>query len=406
MSKIALNETVLKNVRLWGVPGAAPTDLVIRDGLIASVSATELPGDDCGGRLLMPGFVEPHVHLDKTLSLGTDGLENESGTLDEAIEHWLVSEPLRDRTDFEHRAEAALRLASSRGVTALRTHINVSSLSMVPLEALLTVRERWRGRIEVQLVALGLPGSPAEDAAYAEALHMGVDVIGGSPNHAPDAHAAIRSAFRLAEQFDRPIDLHIDENEDLASRCLESVAEHTLASGLGARVSADHCCSLAYMDVADRQRIIRKVARSGLNIVSLPAVNLLLQGKGEPSARGVVPIRSLLAAGVNVALGSDNVRDPFNPLGHYDPLWQANLAVHAALLARPQERHAALEMITTRAAKVFGLPAYGLEVGSPADLVLLDASSAEEALSEIPPRLRVYKAGRLVFRQEVNRTWT
>ena len=406
MTETVLNETVLKNVRLWNVPGAAPTDLVMRDGLIAGVGATPLPGDDCGGRLLMPGFVEPHVHLDKTLSLGADDLENESGTLAEAIERWHTSEPLRDRADFERRAEGALRLALSRGVTALRTHVNVSSASTVPLEALLAVRERWRGRMDVQLVALGLPGSPAEDAAYREALRLGVDVIGGSPSHAPDAHAAIRSAFRLAEEFGRPIDLHIDENEDPTSRCLESVAEYTLASGLGARVSADHCCSLAYMDAADRARIIGKVARSGMNIVSLPAVNLLLQGKGEPSARGVVPIRALLAAGVNVALGSDNVRDPFNPLGHYDPLWQANLAVHAALLARPQERHAALEMVTTRAAKVLGLPAYGLEAGSPADLVLLDAYSAEEALSEIPPRLRVYKAGRLVFRQEVSRTWT
>ncbi|WP_425144974.1 amidohydrolase family protein [Deinococcus sp.] len=399
-------ETVLKNVRLWSASEAAPTDLIIRDGLISGIGPTELPGEDLGGRLLMPGFVEPHVHLDKTLSLGADGLENESGTLGEAIERWHLSEPLRDRADFERRADAALSLALSRGVTSLRTHINVSSLSPVALEAALAVRERWRNRMTVQIVALGLPGSPAEDAAYAEALRLGVDVIGGSPNHAPDPAAAIRSAFRLAEQFDRPIDLHIDENEDPASRYLESIAELTLASGLGSRVSADHCCSLAYMDAAEQARIIGKVASSGMNIVSLPAVNLLLQGKGQPSARGVVPIRALLAAGVNVALGSDNVRDPFNPLGHYDPLWQANLAVHAALLARPPERQAALEMITGRSAQVFGLPQYGLHVGHPADLLLLDAHSAAEALSEIAPRLRVYKAGRVVFRQEISRTWT
>ena len=143
----------------------------------------------------MPGFVEPHVHLDKTLSLESGELENHSGTLSEAIERWNVSEPGRDHSDFERRADDALRRALSRGVTALRTHVNVSSRNMLPVEALLAVRERWRGRIDVQLVALGLPGSPAEDAAYAEALRLGVDIIGGSPNHAPDPHAAIRSAF-------------------------------------------------------------------------------------------------------------------------------------------------------------------------------------------------------------------
>ena len=163
----------------------------------------------------MPGFVEPHVHLDKTLSLESGELENHSGTLSEAIERWNVSEPGRDRADFERRADDALRRALSRGVTALRTHVNVSSRNMLPLEALLAVRERWRGRIDVQLVALGLPGSIAEDAAYAEALRLGVDVIGGSPNHAPDPHAAIRSAFaNWLNASGKPIDLHIDENED------------------------------------------------------------------------------------------------------------------------------------------------------------------------------------------------
>ena len=396
-------DLVLKNVLLWGQDG--PTDLCVQNGKVASVGPSDLPGEDCSGRLLMPGFVEPHVHLDKTLSLGAGGLENESGTLQEAIERWGGSEPGRDHADFVRRADAALRLALSRGVTALRTHVNVGSSSRTALEALLDVRQSWRGRIDVQLVALGLPGTPAEDDAYREALALGVDVIGGSPNHAPDPEAAVRSAFRLAGETGKPIDLHIDENENPASRWLELIADLTLASGMGAAVSADHCCSLAYMTPADLHRIIGKVARSGMNIVSLPAVNLILQGHTDACSRGLVPIRALLHAGVNVALGSDNVRDPFNPLGHYDPLWQANLAVHAAHLARPGERQAALEMVTVRAARVLGLEGYGLEVGKTADMVLLDATSSEEALSELPVRLRVYKAGRLVYRQDVSRAW-
>ncbi|WP_424952497.1 amidohydrolase family protein [Deinococcus sp.] len=395
-------DRVLRNVRLRG--HAAPTDLSVQGGLISGIGPTDLPGEDCGGLLLLPGFVEPHVHLDKTLSLGVPELENQSGTLREAIDRWGAAEPGRDHADFVRRADAALRLALSRGVTALRSHINVGSRSRVVLEALLEVRQAWRGRIDVQLVALGLPGTPAEDDAYREALRLGVDVIGGSPNHAPDPQAAVRSAFRLAEETGRPIDLHIDENENPDSKYLELIADLTLASGMGALVSADHCCSLAYMAPGEQGRIIAKVAACGMNIVSLPAVNLLLQGHSQPSVRGVAPLRALRRAGVNVALGSDNVRDPFNPLGHYDPLWQANLAVHAAHLARPQERMAALEMITVNAAKVMALPGE-IEVGGPADLVLLNARSTDEALAEMPARLRVYKAGRPVYREEVRREW-
>ncbi len=323
------------------------------------------------------------------------------------IERWGASEPGRSHADFVARADAALRLAVSRGVTSLRTHVNVSSRSQVPLKALLEVRRAWQDRIDVQLVALGMPGSPPEDDAYREALRMGVDVIGGSPNHAPDPEWAIRSAFRLAEESGRPIDLHIDENEQPGSRWLELIADLSLAYGLGAAVSADHCCSLGYMPIHQQANVISKVAASGMNIVSLPAVNLLLQGHGHPAGRGVAPIRALRSAGVNVALGSDNVRDPFNPLGHYDPLWQANLAVHAAHLIRPEERRAALEMITVNAARVLGQSGTPgrLSVGAPADLVLLAVRNEEEALAELPARLRVYKAGRLVYREEVHREW-
>ena len=144
-------DLVLKNVLLWGHEG--PTDLCVQNGKVASVGPSDLPGEDCSGRLLMPGFVEPHVHLDKTLSLGAGGLENESGTLQEAIERWGGSEPGRHHADFVGRADAALRLALSRGVTALRTHVNVGSSSQTALEALLDVRQSWRGRIDVQLVA-------------------------------------------------------------------------------------------------------------------------------------------------------------------------------------------------------------------------------------------------------------
>jgi cytosine/creatinine deaminase len=398
-------ETVLGNVRLWG--RGEHVNVILSDGRISRIEAFTTVSDgieDFGGRSLLPGFAEPHVHLDKTLSIG-DGVENQSSTLDEAITLWNELCLGRSQADFEARADAALRLALSKGVTYLRTHINVGSESRTAILATLEVRERWRGRIDVQLCTLGIPGAPEEDAAYRDALGLGVDVIGGSPNHAPDPPAAIRSAFKLAEEYGRPIDLHIDESENPADRYVEMVAECTRVHGLAGRVSVDHLCSLSYRPLDEQRRVAEALAAAGVNVVSLPAVNLLLQGHTRPSARGLAPIRLLLDAGVNVCLGSDNVRDPFNPLGHYDPLWQANLAVHAAHLTRPAERDITIEMITSRPADTMLLQNYGLEVGNAADLVLLDAHSDSELLSEIPARLRVWKAGKLVFRQEVSKQW-
>ena len=395
--------SILANVRLWG--RGEPVNVHLAGGRISEISPYQ-PGEaeEFGGRALLPGFVEPHVHLDKTLSVG-EGVENHSSTLDEAIELWNTLSAGRSQTDFEARAEAALRLAQSRGVTHLRTHINVGSFGNTPILAALAVRERWRDRMDIQLCTLGIGGAPEEDAAYREALELGADIIGGSPNHAPDPMAAIKSAFHFAEMFGRPIDLHIDESENPQDRYVETVIDCARVHGLAGRVSVDHVCSLGYRGEAEQQRTAEALAAAGVHVVSLPAVNLLLQGHGQPSARGLVPIRTLLAAGVNVCLGSDNVRDPFNPLGHYDPLWQANLAVHAAHLTRPTEREVALEMITTRAAETLNLPDYGLKVGDSADLMLLDAHSEAEALCELPARLRVWKAGRLVFRQEVSQEW-
>lgn len=404
-------DAVLKNVRLWG-KGAA-VDLKIENGKIAAITAhisssesaqAQTGPEDFGGRALLPGFAEPHVHLDKTLSI-SEGVNNKSSTLDEAIALWNALAVTQTQVDFEARNEAALRLAISRGVTHLRSHINVFSDNRKPILAALAVRERFKDKINLQFSALGHCGTPIEDAAYGEAIELGVDVIGGSPNHTPDPKMTIHSAFALAEKYRRPIDLHIDESENPQDRYVELVAEYTKAHGMAGWVSVDHICALSYRPIDEQQRVAELLANAGVNVISLPAVNLILQGHETNPARGLAPIRRLLDAGVNVCIGTDNVRDPFNPTGNYDPLWQANLTVHVAHLTRVHERTIAIDLITSRAAKAMNLPDYGLEVGCAADLVLLDSTDDQDLLCEIPARLRVWKAGKLVFKQEVSRTW-
>ncbi|GEM87202.1 amidohydrolase family protein [Meiothermus granaticius] len=401
-------EPVLRNLRLWGQ--GAPVDLHLADGRIAAIGpASRGTGEDFGARAVFPGFVESHCHLDKTLSLGLGGagLENRSGTLLEAIELWRGSKATRPKEDFKARARAGIRQAIAQGTTALRSHLDMDlAKGLEVLEVMLELRAEFRGKIDLEFVALGMPGTPEGDALMREALEMGVDVVGGCPHITPDPEACMRSALDLAERYGKPVDLHMDEHEDPTHLDLEALAEMVLARGLEGRVTSDHNCALTFQPPQVQRRIIAKVARAGLHMISLPAVNLFLQGKGYPPARGLMPIKALREAGVNVALGSDNVRDPFQPMGNYDLLWQANLAVHAANFAVPQERREALEMVTLAPARILGLEGYGLEVGARADLVIVDAPTDEEALSRMPPRLRVYKAGQPVYREEVVRRWT
>lgn len=398
-------ELVLKNLRLWGE--AEPVDISVDNGQITGIGTVQDgTGEDFGARAVFPGFVESHCHLDKTLSLGANGLENRSGTLMEAIEIWRGSKPTRSREDFKTRARAGILQAISRGTTSLRTHLDMDmEKGLEVLGAMLELRQEFAGKISLQFVALGMPGNPEGDALMTEALEMGIDIVGGCPHITPDPVACMKSALDLAEKYGRPVDLHMDEHENPAHLDLEPLAEMVSARGLQGRVASDHNCSLMLQPPDVQNRVMDKVARAGIHMISLPAVNLFLQGKGHPPMRGLMPIKALRGAGVNVALGSDNVRDPFQPMGNYDLLWQANVAVHAANFGMPDERRAALEMITLAPAQILGLQGYGLEVGAQADLVVVDAQTSEEALSVIPPRLRVYKAGKLVYREEVSRAW-
>lgn len=359
---------------------------------------------DLAGRVLLPGLVDAHTHLDKTFF----DLPNYSGTLREAIDVWQAERPTLTRESYLARAARALELAVLHGTTTLRTHVDmVDATNLMALEALLTVREQWQARIDVQIVALGSPGiSAAYDALMRQALALGADLVGGAPSLEVDPLVAIRGAFALAEATGKPIDLHIDETEDPQMRALEWLAEATIAHGMQGQVTAGHCCSLAFMDEGTAGRVMAKVAKAAINIVTLPSCNLVLMGRShQPVPRGLTPVAELLRQGINVCAASDNVADPFNPFGAYDLLQIANLTAHVAHLSGAAGIRSCLEMVSTRAAQTVGLGAYGLHVGAPADLVVVDAPSLLAAVTVTAPRLATFKRGQLVVRSTLERTW-
>ena len=231
-------------------------------------------------------------------------------------------------------------------------------------------------------------------------------MVGGAPALTDDPAHCLRATFDLAEALDKGIDLHIDETENPETLTLQTLAETTLEREFQGRVTAGHCCSLEFAPDDAAARVMDKVAEAELNVITLPSCNLVLLGRGRhPAPRGVTRVRDLLSAGVNVAAASDNVHDPFNPLGHYDPLFTANLTAHAAHLTGAAELDVCAKLVTTHAAQVMGLESYGLSEGARADLVVLDTTRRGDAVTALPERLATFKAGRCVVRRHVRQTW-
>ena len=402
---------LITNVRIPNQNGEVA--IAIAAGHIADIGpALPWPANrrwDGDGRIVLPGLVEPHVHLDKTYLNRSGHFPNHSGTLLEAIDVWRVAKKQRSRADLQTAVRRALRAAIAHGVTAMRSHVDTEEPGdLETLAAILEVREEFRHAIDLQIVALGIAGtSPVVDRAMADAMTMGADLVGGAPALVPHPAASLATIFALAERTGKPIDLHIDETEEPASCMLSVLAEMTIATGMQGLVTAGHCCSLAFMEAAAAGRVIERVAVAGISIVTLPSCNLVLMGRGmNPPPRGVTRVKELLAAGVNVCAGSDNAQDPFNPFGSSDPLQSALLTAHIAHMTGEDELDACRKMVTGWAGTALGLDGYGLQMGAHADLVVLDTFDIQEAVTAPPRRLATFKNGRLVVRTQTEQEWT
>lgn len=373
---------VIRNCRLFGLEELA--DVGFSDGRIAGVGRDLGPAQesiDADGRLLLPGLVEVHTHLDKCFTLGR--FENRSGTLGEAVARWMGARDSIAPADYRERAEAALRMASAWGVVALRTHVDVGDgVGLRALEAILDARSALRDELDVEIVALG-PLEKPKRHWIREAIGAGADLVGGAPALMSDPRSAVELAVEVAGACGAALDLHVDESDDPATNTLGLLADAVLRTGFRHRVTASHCCSLAARTPEDARPIIEKVRAAGVSVVSLPSCNLVLQGRADigPWRRGLTRVKELLAAEVEVAFGSDNVQDVFNPFGNFDPLLSAFIGAHGAHLTGREEMGTAVEMVSRRAAGILGRTEYGIRPGARADLVLLDARTPGAAIA-------------------------
>jgi cytosine/creatinine deaminase len=401
-------DLVLRDVRIDG----EPADVAIAGERIAAIGTGFAgPELDAGGRLVLPAFVQPHIHLDKVRTGPLLG-PNRSGTLAEAIaiSHRVKRAATVD--DVRARAGEVIRAAVLAGTTAIRSHVDVDTIGgLKGLRGVAAARDDWADFCAVQLVAFpqeGIWRDPGADELMAAAMDEGADVVGGMP-HWEDgldqARRHIEFCLDLALRHDADVDMHVDETDDPYWRSFEILVEEADRRGWGPRTTAGHVCAMASWEDDYAAAVIARAAAAGVMVATNPPTNLMLQGRGdrEPRRRGIPRVKDLLAAGVTVAAGQDCVDDAFYPFGNADPLQVALIVAHAAQLGTPDEIAAALRMVTDDAARLLRLPDYGLVAGARADLVVLDAETARDALREQAPRRWVLRGGRVVAETVVER---
>jgi cytosine/creatinine deaminase len=358
---------------------------------------------DLRGYLLLPAPAEPHAHFDTALT--ADRVPNPTGDLAGAIQAWLDHQESVSREDFVDRALKAAMLGLANGATAIRTHVGIyETVGTKAVEALLEVRDRLVDLVDLQLVALNVrltgPGCADMRAMLRAALEMGADVVGGCPHLDPDPVAYHDLILSLAAEFGRPIDLHTDETLNPAVLHLPHLAELVAKTAFPYGATASHCVSLGMQPPDVAGHVAERVAAARVAVVCNPQTNLYLQARKQPSApvRGLTALRPLLEAGVTVAGGGDNLRDPFNPVGRADPLETASLLVTAGHLT-PEEAYTA---VSNSARAAMGLPDIQVAPGFPAELLAVQAASLGEAIAGGIGRVVIHK-GRVVSRTAISR---
>lgn len=398
-------DLLIKNANL--PDGRNGIDIAISAGKFETIAtAIDAPAHrtiDAAGYLLSPHFIDPHFHMDATLSLGLPRL-NRSGTLLEGIALWGELKPLLTHEAVVERALRYCDLAVAQGLLSIRSHVDICDDRLLAVDALLEVREKVRPYIDLQLVAFpqdGLFRSANAEKNLLRALDKGVDVVGGIPHFErtmADGAASVQRLCEIAAERGLRVDFHCDESDDPMSRHIETLAAQTIRLGLQGRVVGSHLTSMHSMDNYYVSKLLPLIAEAQIHAVPNPLINTTLQGRHDtyPKRRGITRIPELLAHGVNVAFGQDCCMDPWYSLGSGDMLEVAHMAVHVSQMTSVDAMKQAFDAITVNSARAMGLDDYGIETGRSANCVLLQARDPIEAIRLKATRLAVLRNGRII----------
>lgn len=402
---------LIKNVLIENAETAQ--DIRIENGKFTEIAAHIEAGPDeeiidGAGHLALPPFIEPHIHLDTCLTAGQPKW-NESGTLFEGIETWALRKQSLTKADIKDRVNRLVRMQAANGIQYVRTHVDVTDPKLLAMEALLELQEDLKDTIEIQITAFpqeGIHSFPNGKQLLEEAVKMGADVVGAIPHYEFNREYSVdslRFAVDLAEKYDKLVDVHCDEIDDDQSRGLETLATLAYESGLKERVTASHTTAMGSYNDAYVRKLMRLLELADLNFIANPLVNIHLQGRLDsyPKRRGLTRVKELIANGNTVAFGHDDVFDPWYPLGDGNPLEVIHMGLHVGQLMGYQEIMDSYHFSTHSAARCLNIQdRYGIEVGKPANLIIMNNNNFYNALNQRSEVLYSIKEGRILAKTQ------
>lgn len=397
-------DVIIRNARIEDGLDAPWVDIGVEDGRITVISQ-DLKADgeviDVEGRLVAPGFVETHIHLDK--SCISDRIVSSQGGLNAAIGEVARLKAGFTAEDVYDRGKRTLEKCVLNGTTHVRTHLEVDPvIGLRSLEGIIPLVDEFRWALDLEICIFpqeGLLNNPGTDELIVQALSKGGTVVGAAPYTDSDPKGQIDRIFAIAREFDVDIDMHLDFGPDTESFDLDYVCELTETYHYGGRVAIGHVTKLSAVPTEILQEKARRLADAGVAATVLPATDLYLMGRHQEHSvmRGVAPVHQMLAAGVNCSLSTNNVLNPFTPFGDCSLIRMANLYANICQVGDPKGLADCFDMVTARPARLMRLAGHGIEVGKAADMVALDCASKAEAVAEVVSPMMGFKAGRRTF---------
>jgi cytosine/creatinine deaminase len=394
-------DLVIRNARVLGRPDEGPLDITVEAGRIAAIGpALSAEGEsyDAGGRLVCAGLIESHIHLDKSRII--DRCAPPSGRRVNPVTAVAPLKPAMTVEDVYARAEATLRECLVNGTTRMRTQVEIDpGIGLRGFDAISALAADYRWAIDIELCVFpqdGLTNYPGTEELLIEALQRGAPVLGAAPRYDSDPAAQIERIFALAREYDVDLDLHLDVGDSADEMHIHQVLALTERYKRGGRVVAGHMAKLSLLAPGEAAAMAQRLADAGIGVTVLPATDLYLMGRDQDHAvrRGVADANLLAANGVTCSLSSNNVLNPATPYGDCSLIRMANLHANVLQVAAPEQLRELFLMLSEHSARLLGLNDYGLVPGNPADLVVIDAASPEQAVAEIRPPLAVWKRGR------------
>lgn len=397
---------IIKNALLRGREGLF--QILIKDGIIEKIDKNIQSENetiiDADGGIVLPPYIEPHVHLDTTLTAG-EPKWNISGTLFEGIERWAERKELLTEQDVKDRAKKAIKWQIAQGIQHIRTHVDVTDPKLTALKAMLEVKKEMEPFVELQIVAFpqeGIESYPNGQELLEEAIKMGADAVGAIPHFEFTREYGVNSvkkAIELAVKYDKLVDIHCDEIDDEQSRFIEVVAAEALKHGIGKRVTASHTTAMHSYNNAYTHKLFRLLKLSNINFVSNPLVNIHLQGRFDsyPKRRGITRVKELWESGINVCFGHDDIFDPWYPLGTGNMMQVLHMGLHVCQLMGYEQITNSMDLITTNSARTLNIEErYGIVEGRQANLIILPANSTYDAIRRQVPIHYSIRLGKVI----------